>query len=81
MLELRPSCEGCDRDLPPDSTEAFICSFECTFCSNCSQKLGSKCPNCGADQVRRPTRAAHLIEKYPASTARVYKPEHKLTPA
>lgn len=48
MLELRPNCECCDKDLPPDSPEAFICSFECTFCRDCmTARLHSRCPNCG----------------------------------
>lgn len=71
MLELRPNCETCDRDLPPDSVDARICSFECTFCSDCH---GATCPNCGGELMRRPTRAAHLLEQYPASTRRVHAP-------
>src|SRR5438093_6860451 len=48
MLELRPSCELCDRDLPPASTEAMICTFECTFCARCVREtLHNVCPNCG----------------------------------
>lgn len=48
MLELRPNCECCDKDLPPDSPEAFICSFECTFCRDCmTTRLNGHCPNCG----------------------------------
>ena len=48
MLELRPGCECCDRDLPPDSDEARVCSFECTFCRNCAEGvLKGRCPNCG----------------------------------
>lgn len=75
MLELRPSCECCDIDLPPDSTTAYICSFECTFCAACTEtRLGRKCPNCGGELVRRPARAAALLDKYPASTARVFNP-------
>ena len=46
MLELRPNCECCDKDLPPDSPEAFICSFECTFCRDCmTTRLNGHCPN------------------------------------
>jgi hypothetical protein len=76
MLELRPNCECCDRDLPPSSTEAMICSFECTFCSDCAAGvLNGACPNCGGDLMRRPTRAAKLLAKYPASTKRVLKPQ------
>ncbi|MEQ1754553.1 MAG: DUF1272 domain-containing protein [Micropepsaceae bacterium] len=76
MLELRPNCECCDRDLPPDSTIARICSFECTFCEDCAQtKLNSRCPNCGGDLVRRPQRPASKLQKFPASTKRVLKAE------
>ena len=74
MLELRPSCECCDRDLPPDSAEARICSYECTFCATCAEtRLSGKCPNCGGELVRRPRRAAEKLLKYPASTERVVK--------
>ena len=53
MLELRPNCECCDKDLPPESKEAFICSFECTFCIDCvTQRLSGLCPNCGGELVR-----------------------------
>jgi len=76
MLQLRPNCECCNADLPPDSTEARICSFECTFCASCVDSvLRGKCPNCGGDFTARPTRATHLLAKYPASTERVFKPE------
>lgn len=75
MLQLRPSCECCDRDLPPDSPLATICSFECTFCSDCAdRKLSGKCPNCGGELVRRPIRPASKLDRFPASTARVFKP-------
>ena len=74
MLQLRPNCEGCDRDLPPASGEARICSFECTFCDDCAEgRFGGVCPNCGGDLVRRPIRPAALLAKYPASTERVVK--------
>ena len=76
MLELRPNCECCNRDLPPDSAQAMICSFECTFCEACvSTVLNGRCPNCGGELVRRPQRPAATLAKYPASTQRVYKPE------
>jgi uncharacterized protein len=72
MLELRPNCERCDKDLPPDSVEARICSFECTFCSACAQgPLRSKCPNCGGELCTRPRRADQLLLKHPASTRRI----------
>lgn len=76
MLELRPNCECCDLDLPFDSTEARICTFECTFCGDCADgTLAGVCPNCGGELVRRPVRPARLVEKYPASTVRVLKQE------
>lgn len=59
MLELRPNCERCDRDLPPESVEARICSYECTFCAECAeQALANVCPNCGGGFERRPVRPA-----------------------
>ena len=74
MLELRPNCECCDRDLPADSTAARICSFECTFCSQCATTvLDGTCPNCGGELVRRPIRPAEKLAKFPASTARKVK--------
>jgi len=73
MLELRPNCERCDKDLSPDSTEVRICSFECTFCAACADgPLQGKCPNCGGELCVRPRRAAHLLSKHPASTRRVH---------
>lgn len=57
MLELRPNCECCGVQLPPDSTLARICSFECTFCALCAEgPLGGQCPNCGGELVMRPRR-------------------------
>jgi hypothetical protein len=76
MLELRPNCECCDRDLPPDTPDAMICSFECTFCRSCvEERLGGRCPNCGGGLVPRPIRPADRLARYPASTRRVLKPE------
>jgi hypothetical protein len=73
MLELRPNCECCDRDLPPEA-EARICSFECTFCAACGDGLlKGLCPNCGGGLVARPVRPAALLAKYPSSTRRVVK--------
>jgi len=74
MLALRPNCECCDRDLGPDSQEARICSFECTFCVTCAETiLGGTCPNCGGNLVPRPIRPWAALVKYPASTERVVK--------
>lgn len=75
MLQLRPNCECCNKDLPPESAEARICSFECTFCVSCVESvLGGKCPNCGGEFVPRPRRAASKLSNFPASTERVYHP-------
>ncbi len=77
MLDLRPNCECCDRDLAPDSPDARICTFECTFCTDCAKaRFGGTCPNCGGNFVARPIRPAALLVKFPASTMRVNKP-HK----
>ena len=76
MLELRPTCENCNKALPPDSLEARICTFECTFCAACAEtRLNFICPNCGGELVRRPVRPAAKLAKYPASKLRVLKPE------
>jgi uncharacterized protein len=78
-LELRPNCECCDRDLPPASTLARICSYECTFCADCVETvLKNVCPNCGGGFVPRPIRPATewrpglSVGKRPASTKRVH---------
>lgn len=56
-LELRPNCECCDRDLPPASTLARICTYECTFCADCAENvLANVCPNCGGGFAPRPIR-------------------------
>ncbi len=73
MLELRPGCECCDRDLPPDSPDARICSFECTFCVRCAAVLRGICPNCGGELVPRPRRPANKLAANPPSTQRVVK--------
>jgi hypothetical protein len=74
MLDLRPNCECCDRDLPPESGMALICSFECTFCRDCAEGvLGGRCPNCAGEFSRRPIRSAAMLTKHPASTRRVLK--------
>jgi hypothetical protein len=76
MLELRPNCECCDVDLAPDSKEARICTFECTFCADCAERvLSGLCPNCGGELVRRPVRPAEKLVNNPPSTRRVLKAE------
>nr|WP_294864531.1 DUF1272 domain-containing protein [uncultured Pseudogulbenkiania sp.] len=81
MLELRPSCEHCNTALPPDSPEARICSFECTFCARCvDEVLGNVCPNCGGGFAPRPIRPArdwgrgNHLGNYPAGERVVYRP-------
>jgi hypothetical protein len=74
MLQLRPNCECCDADLPPESPAARICTFECTFCADCAEgRFGGVCPNCGGELARRPIRPVGLLARYPASTERVTK--------
>ena len=75
MLQMRPGCECCDRDLPADAGGAWICSFECTFCDACAEgKFARRCPNCGGGLTPRPTRVGAALVRNPASTVRVYKP-------
>jgi hypothetical protein len=74
MLELRPNCEWCDRDLPPESPDAMICTYECTWCRDCVEvNLHGVCPNCGGNLERRPIRPAALLETNPPSTTRVLR--------
>lgn len=77
MLEMRPGCEHCDEDLPPEVNGAYICSFECTFCRACADAVfNGVCPNCSGELVQRPTRAVSYLAKHPASSIRVYKPKN-----
>ena len=78
MLQLRPNCEACDKDLPPDASDARICSYECTFCADCVENvLHNVCPNCGGGFVPRPIcpatarREGVSLEHQPASAERV----------
>ena len=74
MLELRPNCECCNKDLPPEAADAVTCSFECTFCRDCAETtLGGRCPNCGGELSARPIRPAEKLAHYPASTVHVVK--------
>ena len=79
MLQLRPNCEYCDKDLPPDAPDARICSYECTFCADCVETvLLDVCPNCGGGFALRPIRPATEWRpgvsraKQPASSQRVH---------
>jgi hypothetical protein len=81
MLELRPNCENCNKPLPPESADARICSYECTFCAACAEDvLGNVCPNCGGGFARRPIRPSrnwkgdNYLGKDPASTNVRYRP-------
>src|SRR5258705_4449255 len=81
MLELRPTCEQCNKALPPDSLEARICTYECTFCVTCVDSvLGNVCPNCGGGFVPRPIRPSqnwkgdNFLGKDPASTKIKHRP-------
>ncbi len=81
MLELRPTCEHCNRLLPPESAEAWICSVECTYCGDCVENvLRNVCPNCGAGFMPRPVRPSknlkgdNYLGKYPASTKVKHRP-------
>ncbi|MEO0996733.1 MAG: DUF1272 domain-containing protein [Pseudomonadota bacterium] len=81
MLELRPNCEHCNAALPPDATNAMICSYECTFCANCALNvLQNVCPNCGGGFCQRPVRPATdwvggcYLGNHPAAAKPVLKP-------
>ncbi len=75
MLEIRPVCENCAKSLPNESTEALVCTFECTFCKDCVDNiLENICPNCGGGFEKRPIRPADKLLKYPAKTEKFIKP-------
>ena len=54
-LEMKTECEKCNKELKNNS-EAFICSYECTFCGECSEEMKHICPNCNGELVKRPIR-------------------------
>ena len=75
MLEIRPTCENCNKKLPYNSKEAMICTFECTFCrEGVDTILKEICPNCGGNFTQRPIRPTELLAKYPVSKQIVFKP-------
>ena len=75
MLDIRPTCEHCNKSLPYHSDQAMICSFECTFCKDCVENiLLGVCPNCGGGFQNRPIRPKELLDKYPVSTTIIHKP-------
>ena len=71
MLEMKPACEKCETATPKDGA-AEICSFECTFCTECAEVLDDVCPNCSGELMDRPTRAKPLHEKFPPGTKRKF---------
>lgn len=74
MLILKPNCECCDKDLPPDADDARICSFECTFCARCAEtRFAHTCPSCGGNFVPRPVRPTAKLIRFPASVQRMTK--------
>ena len=76
MLEIRPNCEHCNTNLPNNSPDAMICTFECTFCVDCATKIFNDfCPNCGGNFQKRPVRPEKYLDKHPPSSVRVYKPK------
>ncbi len=76
MLDIRPNCEHCNKDLPYNSTDAMICSYECTYCKACAIDLfDNVCPSCSGNFVPRPIRPKKEIADNPASSLRVFKPK------
>lgn len=63
-LEMKTRCEKCRRPLSAGG-EAFICSFECTFCAPCAAALHNSCPNCGGELVARPRRTVSFRGRTP----------------
>ena len=76
MLEIRPNCECCDRDLAPDAVDVWICSFECTWCAECRDRFAEhRCPNCNGLLALRPPRDPGRLVTRPASRRRVFNPD------
>jgi hypothetical protein len=76
MLLIKPNCECCNCDLVPESRDAWICSFECTFCTECATaRVHGICPNCAGELVRRPIRPPAALSQYPGARERTFKPQ------
>ncbi|GAA4916960.1 DUF1272 domain-containing protein [Nesterenkonia rhizosphaerae] len=76
MLELRPNCECCDRDLAPTDPDVYICTFECTWCEDCARnRFGLACPNCSGNLTPRPTRPESALATHPLPTTRILNPD------
>jgi len=79
MIEIRTNCENCNTPLPPNSEEAMICAFECTFCKECVESiLQNVCPNCGGGFENRPILRKKYLSKYPPLEKPVFKPINKI---
>jgi hypothetical protein len=75
MLELKPTCENCNKSLPNDKPGAMICTIECTFCLDCvTNVLHNVCPNCGGGLEKRPIRPKEMLKRYPQSTREYFHP-------
>jgi hypothetical protein len=74
MLELGPNCECCDVDPAPNGQDAYICSFECTFCADCKLHFAGVCPICGGNLVASPARPLRPLAEFPGATKRTTKP-------
>ena len=74
MLEIRPTCENYNKPLPFDVEYAMICTFKCTFCTDCVERLKHVCPDCGGGFEKQSIRPKNLLQKYPVSTEVVHKP-------
>ena len=75
MLEIRPNCENCNKELSYNNVDAMICSFECTFCVSCTTNiLHNVCPNCGGGFEKRPIRPKEKLLKYPARKDLYFRP-------
>ncbi len=78
MIEIRTNCENCNTQLLPNSEEAMICAFECTFCETCvTTILENVCPNCGGGFEKRPILPKYYLQKYPPSDKKIFKPIDK----
>jgi hypothetical protein len=88
MLDLRPTCEHCNKAMPPHSLGARICTYDCTFCAACVDAvLGNVCPNCGGSFVSRPIRPSknrrndNFLGKDPPSPKVKHRPVDPVTHA
>lgn len=71
-LKMKAECQKCRRALAPDG-EAYICSYECTFCQACTQASGGLCPNCEGELIRRPRRTTPILKVAARSSLRWWR--------